>query len=205
MMLYELATLSGPLLRLDELSDAARSWVDDADAAGRLLGMWRSDIGTLGQVFVLRGFEIEEDQRRERQRALFSTNPFNANAVCTALSMETYAPFPFLPPVRPRSYGGLFEFRTYHLKPGGLPATLAGWKDVIEPAKRYTDHLVVNMYALDGPPRITHIWGFSSLDERRTLRAEHYAARLWPPKGGPEQIASASSTIAIAERDSPLG
>jgi len=27
------------------------------------------------------------------------------------------------------------------------------------------------MYALDGPPRITHIWGFSSLEERAALRA----------------------------------
>ncbi len=204
-MLYEIATLSAPLLRLDTLAQRARSWIDDPEAAGRFLGMWRSDIGTLGQVLVLRAFDTEQQQRAERQRALFSINPFHANDVCTALSMETYSPFSFLPPVRPRSYGGLFEFRTYRLRPGGLPATLAGWKDAIIPAKRYTDHLVVNMYALDGPPRITHIWGFSSLDERRSLRAQHYAAKLWPPRGCPEQIASATSAIAVAEPDSPLG
>ena len=32
--------------------------------------------------------------------------------------------------------------------------------------------------ALDGPPRITHIWGFSSLEERGRLRARYYAEGL---------------------------
>ena len=30
-------------------------------------------------------------------------------------------PFPFLWPVVPEKYGKVHEFRTYHLKPGGLP------------------------------------------------------------------------------------
>ena len=51
---------------------------------------------------------------------------------------------------------------------------------------------------LAGPPRITHIWGFQSVDERNLLRREHYAAGLWPPQGGPERIAHATSTIAIS-------
>jgi hypothetical protein len=60
------------------------------------------------------------------------------------------------------------------------------------------------MYALDGAPRITHIWGFHSLEERAALRAKFYAAGLWPPQGGPQQILEATSTIAIPEDDSPL-
>jgi NIPSNAP len=134
-----------------------------------------------------------------------SSNTFNCVGIASGLSMESYASFPFLPPARPQNLGGVYEFRTYHLKPGGLPATLAGWEAAIAPAHQYTAHLVTNMYALDGPPRITHIWGFSGVDERTKLRADHYAAGLWPPKGGPQQIAQASSTIAIAEPGLPLG
>src|SRR5277367_1921714 len=55
------------------------------------------------------------------------------------------------------AHGDVYEFRTYKLKPGGLPPTLAGWEAAIAPAREYTAHLVINMYALDGPPRITHI------------------------------------------------
>ncbi len=204
-MFYELTTLSAHLLEIASLSGAARAWINDPAARGDLLGIWRTDIGAIGQLLILRGFATEAELRKERERALFSANTFHCAGLATALSMETYAGFPFLPPVRPQHYGGIYEFRTYQLKPGGLPATLAGWEAVIAPAHEYTAHLVINMYALDGPPRITHIWGFSGVDERIKLRADHFAAGLWPPKGGPEQIARASSTIAIAEAGSPLG
>ena len=203
-MLYELATLSCPLLSVADASAGARAWASDPDARGQLLGCWRTEIGTLGRVLVLRGFDAHEDLTAERRRALLSANPFNAGDIVTALTMEGYAPFPFLPPVRPRTFGPVYEFRNYHLKPGGLPPTLAGWERAIEPAREYTAHLVINMYALDGPPRITHIWGFASLEERASLRAKAYAGGVWPPHGGPGQIIEATSTIALPDAQSPL-
>jgi hypothetical protein len=178
--------------------------MDEDDATGELLGCWRTEIGQLGRVLLLRGFETAGDLATERRRALLSVNPFNAGSLVTALSMDSYAPFPFLPPVQTGSFGGIYEFRTYHLKPGGLPPTLAGWEKAIQPAREYTSHLIINMYALDGPPRVTHIWGFQSLEERAALRAKFYAAGLWPPQGGPEQILEATSTIALPEDNSPL-
>ncbi len=202
--IYELTTLSCPILSLSKAWDDARAFIGEDDAAGELLGSWRTEIGQLGRLLLLRGFETAEELAAERRRALLSVDPFHAGGVVTAVSMESYAPFPFLPPVQPRPMGGIYEFRTYHLKPGGLPPTLAGWKKAIKPAREYTSHLVINMYALDGPPRITHIWGFESLEQRAALRAKFYAAGLWPPQGGPEQIAEATSTIALPEDSSPL-
>lgn len=203
-MLYELATLSCPLLAVGQASDGVHAWVNEPDAKGELFGYWRTEIGTLGRLIVLRGFEAPEDMTSERRRALLSANPFNAGTVITALTMDSYAPFPFLPPIRTGDRGGVYEFRTYHLKPGGLAPTLAGWEAAIEPAREYTEHLVLNMYALDGVPRITHIWGFASLAERAGLRSRAYGAGVWPPKGGPEQIAEATSTIALPQGPSPL-
>jgi hypothetical protein len=201
---YELTTLSCPLLSLHAALAGAQAFIDEDDATGELLGCWRTEIGQLGRVLLLRGFETAADLAAERRRALLSVNPFNAGSLVTALSMDSYAPFPFLPPVQPGSFGGIYEFRTYQLKPGGLPPTLAGWEKAIQPAREYTSHLIINMYALDGPPRITHIWGFQSLEERAALRAKFYAAGLWPPQGGPEQILEATSTIALSEDNSPL-
>ena len=202
--IYELTTLSCPLLSVSEAWTGARTFIGEGDAAGELLGCWRTEIGQLGRLLLLRGFESAEELAGERRRALLSVDPFHAGGVVTAVNMESYAAFPFLPPVQPRPMGGIYEFRTYHLKPGGLPATLAGWEKAIEPAREYTSHLVINMYALDGPPRITHIWGFESLEQRAALRAKFYAAGLWPPLGGPQQIAEATSTIALSEDWSPL-
>jgi hypothetical protein len=201
---YELTTLSCPLLSVPEASACARAFISEDGAAGELLGCWQTEIGQLGRLLLLRGFKNAEELAVERLRALLSADPFHGAGVVTALSMESYAPFPFLPSVQLKPMGGIYEFRTYHLKPGGLPPTLAGWKKAIKPALEYTSHLVVNMYALDGPPRITHIWGFESLEQRAALRAKHYAAGLWPPEGGPEQISEATSTIALSTDSSPL-
>ncbi|MGX7704823.1 NIPSNAP family protein [Methylobacterium sp. Gmos1] len=203
-MLYELATLSCPLLAVGQVSEGIHAWAGDSEAKGELLGCWRTEIGTLGRVLALRRFEAPEDMTAERRRALLSANPFNAGTVVTGLEMDSYAPFPFLPPIRTGERGGVYEFRTYRLKPGGLPPTLSGWEAAIAPAREYTEHLVVNMYALDGAPRITHVWAFASLEERSGLRARAYGAGVWPPKGGPEQIVEATSTIALPTGKNPL-
>ena len=202
--LYEIATLSFPLLSAGAASDGARDWTKAPDAKGTLLGSWRTELGPLGRLLILRGFEDATEMAAERRRALLSANPFNAGQVVTALEMESYQPFSFLPAVEPRSRGRIYEFRTYRLIPGGLPKTLAGWEKAIEPASEYTAHLVINMHALDGAPRITHIWGFDSMEQRTDLRGRAYAAGVWPPKGGPESIAEATSTIALPEIYSPL-
>ena len=151
-MLFELATLSCPLLALGKAAEGAHAWVGGPEAKGELLGCWRTELGTLGRLLILRGFETSENMAAERRRALLSTSPFNAGSVVTALGMDSYASFSFLPPIRIGDRGGVYEFRTYRLKPGGLAPTLAGWEAAIEPAREYTDHLVTNMYALDGEP-----------------------------------------------------
>jgi hypothetical protein len=202
--LYELVTLSFQLLSASEVSEGARVWVAAPEATGTVLGCWHTEIGALGRLLILRGFESADELGRERRRALLSTNPFNAGRMVTALEMDNYTPFPFLGPVRAGGDGKVYEFRTYRLKPGGLPPTLAGWEQAIGPAHEYTTHLVTNMYALDGAPRITHIWRFASLDERASLRSGAYAAGVWPPKGGPENILEATSTIALPETWAPL-
>ena len=104
-MLYELATLSCPLLAVGRASEGVYDWVNDPEAKGEMLGCWRTEIGSLGRLIVLRGFEAPEDMTAERRRALLSANPFHAGSVVTALEMDSYAPFPFLPPIRTEDRG----------------------------------------------------------------------------------------------------
>jgi NIPSNAP len=196
---YELTSLACPMLGTSEVAKAARDWVAEPDASGTLLGCWRTEFSTLGRLLILRSFDTLDALHQERRRALLSTNPFNAKRLITALEMASYQGFSFLPPARPGAYGDVYEFRTYKLKPGGLPPTLAGWEAAIAPAREYTARLVINMYALDGLPRITHIWGFESRAQRASLRSNAFAAGVWPPKGGPENVMEAVSVIAVPE------
>lgn len=202
-MLFEIATLTGSVFTAKKAKEGACEWLDGA-AAGQTLAMWSVENGRVGDLVILRAFEGAEALAAERHRALSSEDAFGSASAKANLVMESYAPFPFLAYPAARDYGGTFELRTYHLVPGGLPATMAGWKEAIGPAQRYTDHLVTAMYALDGNLRITHIWGFTSVEERNALRREHYAAGLWPPIGGPENIDHAFSTIALAVPGFPI-
>src|SRR5260370_4098870 len=202
-MLYEFATLSFHPLNARKATAGAEAYVTGAEAKGQLLGCWTNDIGALGRMFVLRGFADATELAAERKRALFSANPFGAAEVLTGLEMDSYAPFPFLPPVVPGKYGKVYEFRTYRLKPGGLPPTIAAWEAAL-PERTKLSPLLVNMYALDGPPRITHIWPYASLDALRALRADSVAQGIWPPKNAPEQFFEATSTIGIPTAASPL-
>lgn len=201
---YEITTLSFDLLNKVRVSKAADSWVCDSAAKGTILGCWNPEIGILGRLFVLRGFVDLGDLSEESERTRSATNPWCASEYLNAWKSASYKPFPFLPCVEPGDMGGTYEIRSYLLKPGGLPITLEGWEKAIAPAEQYTKHLVIALSAIDGPPRITHIWGFSSFDQRRDLRSRHYANGTWPPKGGPDNIVKAESTIAYPEDWSPL-
>jgi hypothetical protein len=203
-MLYELSTLCCPLLSISEVAKRALAWAGKSSKRGELLGCWRTEFGTLGRVLLLRGFATAECLAAERERALLSQDPFDGGDIVTALDMASFAPFPFLSAVRPGHRGSVYEFRTYRLKPGGLAPTLDSWRAAIAPAQEYTSHLVTNMYALDGAPRITHIWAFESLEQRARLRANAYGTGVWPPKFGPEQILDATSVIGLPEALSPL-
>jgi hypothetical protein len=123
---YELTTLACAILSVSEASTRARAFISEDGAAGEFLGCWRTEIGHLGRLLLLRGFETAKQLSAERRRALFSVDPFHAAGVVTALSMESYAPLPFLPPIQPGPMEGIYEFRTYHLKPGGLPPMGSG-------------------------------------------------------------------------------
>ncbi|MCQ8239348.1 NIPSNAP family protein [Rhizosaccharibacter radicis] len=202
--LLELVTLSCPLLAVGEMAARVRGWAAGAEAGGETLGLWRSEIGVLGRLLMLRRFADAEAMAAERERCLRSGDPFLSGGVGTGWRSESFRTFPFLPPIRLGQRGPLFELRRYRLRPGGLPPTLAGWREAVPAAEHYAPHLVVAMHALEGEPRIVHLWGFRDFEQRSQLRRAAYGAGTWPPRGGPENILHASASLLWAEDGSPL-
>lgn len=203
-MLYEIATLTVRLGTAAKAVAGIGEYVRASEAQGTLLGCWASEIGELNQLLVLRSFADHEAWRGERERALRTANPFNAGDAITQMNFDTYAPFPFLPPVVPGKYGSVYEIRTYRLKHGGVPPTIAAWEAAL-PERGKLSPLSIAMYALDGPPRFTHIWPFASLDARAAVRAESVAKGVWPPKGGPDWLTGdMRSIVALPTAISPL-
>ena len=203
-VLYELAKLALKLYAVPQALPALESYTTSGTAHGRLLGCWETEHGVIvGRLLLLRAFEHPQALADERQRILTSSNPFGIGEHLESLELETYAQFPFLTAIQTGRYGDVYEFRTYELKVGGLTPTMAGWEAAL-PERTKLSPLTTAMYGLDGTPRITHIWPFPDLNERLAIRQKSYDCGIWPPVGGPENIAHATSTIAFPTTFSPL-
>lgn len=198
---YELATLSIGMGMAPKAAEAIAAYA--ASGAGKLLGCWASDIGPLNQVAVLRGFTDDAELARERDRTLRSSNPFGCSDYLTRLSLDSYAPFPDLPPAETGAFGPVYEIRTYILKTGGLSPTFEGWAEKL-PGRIAFSKLLVAMYALDGTPRITSIWPYASTNDRARVRAESVQQGAWPPKSAVWLTPEMHSAIYLPTAVSPL-
>ncbi|TCZ59734.1 NIPSNAP family protein [Roseicella aquatilis] len=202
MQRYELAFLSTTIGAAPKAAPAIEAWA--RGGKGTLLGVWSSEIGLLNQILVLRGFADDAELAAERSRTLASSSPFGCAEWLTGLSMDAYAPFPFIPPVpEGGALGPVYEVRSYILKTGGLAPTMAAWEAQL-PERLKLSPLVIAMHAVDGPPRFTHIWAYRSMEERLAIRGDAIARGIWPPKGGPECLAEMRNTICLPTAVSPL-
>jgi hypothetical protein len=195
-MLYEFVTLEVRNWDAASTLSSIAAYSASAEAKGSLLGCWQVDIGTIGRLYLLRSFRSEHDRAEERRKLLLSSAPFAIAQGLSGFSIESYEPFPFVPPVEPGRYGNVYEFREYFQTVGGIARSIDAWREAL-PARQAISPVLTVMHALDGPPRILHIVAYESLDARSALRAEIYRKGIWPPKGAPEQIVKGISTIAI--------
>lgn len=207
-MYYEIATLTLPFGAAPKADAGVAAWCASPEARGELLGVWFADIGTLNQMLVLRGFPDAATLQAERERGLRDADPFGCGALFVNLDLQGYRGFPWMAAVRPSAESGIagpvYEIRTYGLKPGGAAATVDLWQQYL-PARHERSPCVVAMLALDGPPRFTNIWAYTSLDERAKVRAQAVADGIWPPKGGPAWLTTSMvSTIAMPTAASRL-
>lgn len=204
MQRYEIATLTLNLGTAGKAAAAIKTFCEETDASGSLLGCWFSEIGALNEMTVLRGFDTTEQLDQERERTRTAANPFGCAEYLVDMKLESYAPFPFLPPVEPGNFGPIYEIRTYQLKQGGLAPTLEAWSNAV-PERSKLSPLTISLYGVDGVQRITHIWPYGSLEERARIRAESVEIGVWPPKGGPAWLTTnMKSTIALPTAVSPL-
>ncbi len=201
-MLYELSLLDVHASVAADVAKGVAAWASAAES-GRLLGMFQSDVGQLNQMYLLRSLETPAALTLERQRARMSPSPFNAGSHLTGLSMETYAPFPYLQPISPGAFGGIYEFRAYTLKSGGVAAIVDLWESWI-PARVAVSPLLVAMYALDGTPRYLHVWPYADAAVRAETRASCVKKGIWPPKGSATWLQSMRTTLTVPLPGSPL-
>jgi NIPSNAP len=172
----------------------------DAD----LLACWYSDIGALNRILIIRKSADADAAIENRFAALSAKSPFGIGEFITELSLDTYAPFDFMPPLRPGAIGPCYEVRSYVLKPNGLAPTIELWRKAV-PARARVSPLLAAMVAVTGAAiRFMHIWPYKTYDERARLREKAVADGVWPPPGGPGHLISQQADIYLPAAFSPL-
>jgi hypothetical protein len=170
-----------------------------------LLACWYSDIGAVNRILLIRAIGDEAANRERRLAALASSNPFGIGELIIGMAMDTYVPFDFIAPLRPGTFGPVYEVRTYELKPGGLAPTRELWRKAV-PGRSTLSPVLAAMTSVTGAvTRFLHIWPYKSFDERARLRDKAVADGLWPPPGGPGHLVSQQVDIYLPAQFSRMG
>ncbi|MCT8965466.1 NIPSNAP family protein [Pseudomonas veronii] len=206
MKLYELITFTVRVRTVTNAMTSLERCLAGNNANVKLMGCWASEIGTLNQIAVLRGFVDEASRQAERERYLLNTDAFGIEAFLTDMRVENYTLFDFIEPLSAGRHGPFYELRVYNLVPSGLVPTLNGWEKAVGP--RTTEHyspVYGAFYATDGQlPRYLHIWPYTTLEERLDVRTRAVQERVWPPENSGPQLRDMHSTIYLPASFSPL-
>ena len=165
---------------------------------------WYSEIGALIRILIIRKSGGAAKTIADRFAALTARNPFGIGEFITELSLDSYVPFDFMPPLRPGAYGPCYEVRSYVLKPDGLAPTIELWRKAV-PRRAGVSPLLAAMVAATGAAiRFMHVWPYKTYDERARLREKAVADGVWPPPGGPGHLVSQQADIYLPAGFSPM-
>jgi NIPSNAP len=170
----------------------------------KLLACWYSEIGTINQILLIRDAAEPATILTARYAALNAANPFGLREFITGLTIDTYASFDFIAPMRPGALGPVFEVRNYVLKPDGLAPTVELWRKAVPDRSKISPLLAAMISVTGAAKRFMHIWPYRTLDERTRLRDKAAAEGVWPPPGGPGHIASQQVDIYLPAPFSPM-
>ena len=189
-----------PVTHPQALARLEKTFVDDLN----LLACWYSEIGALNRILIIRKSGGAAKTIADRFAALTARNPFGIGEFITELSLDSYVPFDFMPPLRPGAYGPCYEVRSYVLKPDGLAPTIELWRKAV-PRRAGVSPLLAAMVAATGAAvRFMHVWPYKTYDERARLREKAVADGVWPPPGGPGHLVSQQVDIYLPAGFSPM-
>ncbi|KAI6047866.1 NIPSNAP-domain-containing protein [Pisolithus marmoratus] len=114
---------------------------------------------------------IRNSQHVESYRTLL---PY-VNSRSTQLAQE----FAFLPTAPPHAQGGIFELRSYQLKPGTLLEWENAWRRGIEARRKFVSPIGAWFSQIGRLHQVHHLWQYPSLDARKETREKAWQIDGW--------------------------
>src|SRR5688500_6708435 len=95
------------------------------------------------------------------------------------------------------AHGGVYELRSYLLKPGTTQETIDIWAEAL-PRRAELSKPLGDFYAVGGAlQKFIHIWPYDSADHRQRTRDRAVAEGVWPPKGGAARLLHQENSLLI--------
>jgi hypothetical protein len=179
-------------------------WIEKSPCSGKFLACWQAELGVLGQIMLLHGYNDIEAMLQDRETVTQSSDRYGIGDGLANVSTMTYRPFPMFAPLQPGQFGPIFEVRSYLLRVDVLTELTERWEKAL-PARMALSKPLIIMHSTDGVgPRLMHIWPYASLGTRHRVRAEAVTQGLWPVKGAPGSILTQQSEIFVPGLNSPI-
>lgn len=172
--------------RIEEYKKAAEAYytglVKDESLQIKLTGNWETVVGE--QDTFIHILEYENYAGFDKATQLIKTSAHldayramlpHVNSRNTQLNQE----FAFFPTAVPRAQGGLFELRTYQLKPGTLLEWENVWRRGIEARRKFVAPVGAWFSQVGRLHQVHHIWQYPSLHERKERREQAWQIDGW--------------------------
>ncbi|KAJ8523287.1 hypothetical protein ONZ45_g252 [Pleurotus djamor] len=172
--------------RLEEYKQAAETYytglVADSSLKVKLTGSWETVIGEQDSfVHILEyehygGFDkaYKTIQTSDHRKAYQAMLPY-LNSRTSQLTQE----FAFFPTAPPHEQGGIFELRSYQLKPGTLLEWENTWRKGIEARKKFVAPVGAWFSQVGRLHQVHHMWQYPSLEKRKEMREEAWQIDGW--------------------------
>jgi len=145
------------------------------DDYGVNLGYWTTEFGTLNQIWHL--WRYEDLAERTALRAKLAQNQaWKNDYVANIVGLIKKQEIRFLNPVvefkPPEGSGNIYELRHYQVQTGRAAAWLDNFKAVMPVREKYSKNVCIWGGEAPFPNNVTHMWAYSDLAQRASIRAE---------------------------------
>ncbi|KAI0783307.1 NIPSNAP-domain-containing protein [Abortiporus biennis] len=159
---------------------------DDPELHVKLSGSWQTVIGEQDTFFHILEYENYSGYDKTTAKIRNSEYIDTYKKMIPHLqsrSSQLCQEFAFFPTAPPHSEGGIFELRTYQLKPGALLAWEQTWRQGIEARRKFVAPVGAWFSQVGRLHQVHHMWQYPDLQTRKDTRE-----RAWQLDGWAETV-----------------
>jgi hypothetical protein len=172
--------------KVEEYKKAAERYYtgikDDKELRVKLTGNWETIVGPMDTFHHVLEFEnysgfdktMSLIRKSEHAKAYEAMVPFILNR-----NLQLCSEFRFLPTAPPHAEGGIFELRTYQLKPGTLLEWENAWRRGIEARRQFVAPVGAWFSQVGRLHQVHHLWQYPNLETRKEMRETAWQIDGW--------------------------